>query len=70
MDLTRTLNLKRNDPYHIVEMDVNCTQMLWTSNGTAADAMNVRTKSSPPVVANGKVYLMTDTAALSIYGLK
>ena len=44
--------------------------MLWTSNGTAADAMKVRTKFSPPVVANGKVYLMSDTASLSIYGLK
>lgn len=32
--------------------------------------MKARTKFSPPVVANGKVYLMTDVAALSIYGLK
>ena len=45
-------------------------QILWASNNTAANAMKARTKFTPPVVANGKVYLMTDVAALSIYGLK
>ena len=44
--------------------------MLWTSSGNPNDAINKRTKFSPPVVANGKLYIMTDTATLSVYGLK
>lgn len=44
--------------------------VLWTSNDTAADAVKVRTKFSPPVIANGKVYIMTDVSTMTVYGLK
>ena len=58
------------DVRHKPETDPDRTQILWASSGSSADAMKARTKFSPPVVADGKVYLMTDTATLSIYGLK
>ena len=43
---------------------------LWNSTLNAADAVGIFAKYSPPIVANGKVYLATFSGRLLVYGLK
>lgn len=43
---------------------------LWSSNLVAADALGSYAKYSPPIVANGKVYVATFSGKLQVYGLK
>jgi outer membrane protein assembly factor BamB len=43
---------------------------LWNSNLNAQDNLGTFAKFSPPVVANGKVYVATFSGALRVYGLK
>ena len=48
----------------------NITQELWNSDmNPARDAMGKFTKFSMPVVANGKVYIITQSNELQVYGL-
>jgi hypothetical protein len=48
----------------------NVAQELWDSNMNAGrDAMGDFTKFSSPVVANGKVYVITQSNQLQVYGL-
>jgi hypothetical protein len=43
---------------------------LWNSNSNAPDKLGTFAKFSPPVVANGRVYVATFSGALRVYGLK
>jgi outer membrane protein assembly factor BamB len=43
---------------------------LWNSTLVAADAVGTFAKYSPPIVANGKVYVATFSGRLMVYGLK
>ncbi|MES1209941.1 MAG: hypothetical protein ABUS79_28730, partial [Pseudomonadota bacterium] len=43
---------------------------LWNSNLNAADNLGTFAKYSPPIVANGKVYVATFSNKLQVYGLK
>lgn len=43
--------------------------LLWSSNGPGDDPLNF-TKGSPPIVANGKVYVASLSSFVSVYGLK
>jgi hypothetical protein len=43
---------------------------LWNSDSNAADRLGTYAKFSPPMVANGKVYVATFSGALRVYGLK
>jgi hypothetical protein len=43
---------------------------LWNSNLTSADTLGTYAKYSPPMVANGKVYVATFSGELRVYGLK
>jgi len=42
---------------------------LWTSRGKAIDALGTFAKFTPPVVANGKVYVATMSGSVVAYGL-
>ncbi|MDP9037087.1 MAG: hypothetical protein M3O50_20000, partial [Myxococcota bacterium] len=48
------------------------TKNLWNSDKNAADSLGLFAKFSPPVVANGKVYVgtATTTNVVRVYGLK
>ena len=43
--------------------------LLWSSNGPGDDPLNFA-KGSPPIVANGKVYVASISNFVSVYGLK
>jgi hypothetical protein len=43
---------------------------LWNSNSNASDKLGTFAKNSPPIVANGKVYVATFSGSLRVYGLK
>lgn len=43
---------------------------LWNSNLNTQDNLGTFAKFTPPVVANGKVYVATFSDALRVYGLK
>ncbi|MES1210650.1 MAG: hypothetical protein ABUS79_32335, partial [Pseudomonadota bacterium] len=43
---------------------------LWNSNLTGTDMLGTFAKYSPPIVANGKVYVATFSNKLQVYGLK
>jgi FKBP-type peptidyl-prolyl cis-trans isomerase/outer membrane protein assembly factor BamB len=43
--------------------------LLWSSNGPGDDPLNFA-KGSPPIVANGKVYVASNSNFVSVYGLK
>ena len=43
---------------------------LWNSNLVGADNLGTYAKYSPPIVANGKVYVATFSGKLQVYGLK
>jgi outer membrane protein assembly factor BamB len=49
----------------------NVSKELWDSDKSGADALGLFAKFSPPVVANGRVYVgtATSTNALKVYGL-
>ena len=40
------------------------------SSGAGVDALGLMSKFAPPVVANGRVYVATQSSAVAIYGLK
>ena len=46
----------------------NLTQQLWNSTLTSTDNTMNFTKGSPPVIANGKVYVPSLSNAISVYG--
>ena len=46
----------------------NITQQLWNSTLTPTDNTMVFAKGSPPIVANGKVYVASLSNAISVYG--
>lgn len=56
-------------PGVLTAYDAETLDILWTSNGTGDDSFNFA-KGSPPLVANGKVYLASLSNIVSVYGLR
>ena len=50
-------------------IDATTLMSIWNS-GSGADALGTYAKYSPPMVANGKVYVATFAGKLQVYGLK
>jgi hypothetical protein len=48
----------------------NVAQELWNSNTNQADALGAIAKFTPPMVANGRVYVGTSQGSVSVYGLR
>ncbi|MET0793561.1 MAG: hypothetical protein ABW061_18725, partial [Polyangiaceae bacterium] len=46
------------------------TQELWNSTKVFADSAKTLSKGSPPLVANGRVYLASMSKAVTVYGLR
>jgi hypothetical protein len=54
---------------HLFAFNAETLQLLWSSTGPGDDTLNFA-KGSPPVEANGKVYLASQSNFVSVYGLK
>jgi FKBP-type peptidyl-prolyl cis-trans isomerase/outer membrane protein assembly factor BamB len=56
-------------PGEIYAFDAENLNLLWTSSGSGDDTLSFA-KGSPPVIANGKVYVASLSAFVSVYGSK
>lgn len=56
-------------PGALYAVDAETLRLLWSSEGAGDDPLNFA-KGSPPVVANGKVYLASISSFVSVYGLR
>lgn len=56
-------------PGDLFAFDAENLNLLWSSAGTSDDPLNFA-KGSPPVVANGKVYVPSQSNFVSVYGLR
>jgi FKBP-type peptidyl-prolyl cis-trans isomerase len=56
-------------PGEMYAFDSENLNLLWTSSGSGDDTLNFA-KGSPPVIANGKVYVPSLSAFVSVYGSK
>jgi peptidylprolyl isomerase len=56
-------------PGVLYAFDAENLSLLWSSNGPGDDPLNFA-KGSPPIVANGKVYVASISNFVSVYGLK
>jgi outer membrane protein assembly factor BamB len=56
-------------PGTLYAFNANNLDLLWSSTGAGDDPLNFA-KGSPPVVANGKVYVASISNVVSVYGLK
>jgi peptidylprolyl isomerase len=56
-------------PGDLLAFDAESLQLLWSSHQPGDDPLNFA-KGSPPVVANGKVYVASISNFVSVYGLK
>jgi hypothetical protein len=54
---------------HLFAFNAETLALLWSSTGPGDDTLNFA-KGSPPVEANGKVYLASQSNFVSVYGLK
>jgi len=48
----------------------NLTQELWNSTKVFADSAKTLSKGSPPLIANGRVYVASLSKAVTVYGLR
>jgi outer membrane protein assembly factor BamB len=56
-------------PGTLVAFDAGTLKVLWRSDTNASDAVGLFAKFNPPIVANGHVYLGSQSKELRIYGL-
>jgi outer membrane protein assembly factor BamB len=56
-------------PGVLYAFNANNLDLLWSSTGTGDDPLNFA-KGSPPLVANGKVYVSSISNFVSVYGMK
>jgi outer membrane protein assembly factor BamB len=56
-------------PGTLLAFDAATLQVLWRSDANARDAVGLFSKFNPPIVANGHVYLGSQSRELRVYGL-
>jgi len=56
-------------PGDLYAFDAESLKLLWSSSGPGDDPLNFA-KGSPPIVANGKVYVASISNFVSVYGLR
>jgi hypothetical protein len=56
-------------PGNLVAFDAKDLHTLWRSDAKSRDALGTFAKFAPPVVANGRVYMATNSNAMRVYGL-
>src|SRR5262249_35896271 len=56
-------------PGHLFAFNAENLALLWSSEGAGDDTLNF-SKGSPPIVANGKVYVNSISNFVSVYGLR
>ena len=56
-------------PGNLYAFDAENLRLLWSSTGAGDDPLNFA-KGSPPIVANGKVYVASVSNFVSVYGLR
>jgi hypothetical protein len=56
-------------PGTLVAFDANTLKTLWRSDGNTRDALGTFAKFTPPVVANGHVYVANNANTLRVYSL-